>query len=175
MWYTYPGIWSKRPLGLDDMLDNQLGPGVALSFYPTESKLSLFLSYGQLFLRYWTFFKIAILGHECWPLTKVPEVAHILLSTPYGSKLSSLSLYSQWFTRYGPIFKLATFENETWPLTKVPEVAYILSTPGCRNGAYFCSMGSGFWDMGWFSKLPYMGMKLSRWAKLQKLHIYMYR
>ena len=33
--------------------------------------------YGQRFLRYGAIFKIAIFGHETWPLIKVPEVAHI--------------------------------------------------------------------------------------------------
>ncbi len=36
---------------------------------------------------------------------------------------------------------------------------YCLSTPGGRNRAYFCSVGSGFRDTGRFSKLPYLGMK----------------
>ena len=38
--------------------------------------------------------------------------------------------------------------------------------------AYFRSTGSGFHDMGRFSKLPYLGMKLGHWPKFQKLHIY---
>ncbi len=32
--------------------------------------------------------------------------------------------------------------------------------------------GSGFRDTGRFSKLPYLGMKLSHWPKFQKLHVY---
>ncbi len=47
-----------------------------------------------------------------------------------------------------------------------------LSSPGCQNWAYFHSMGSGFWDNGWFSKLPYLAMKLGHWPKFQKWHIY---
>ena len=47
-----------------------------------------------------------------------------------------------------------------------------LSNPGCRNWAYFHSMGSGFWDNGWFSKLPYLAMKLGHWPEFQKWHIY---
>ncbi len=31
-------------------------------------------------------------------------------------------------------------------------------TPGSQSWAYFCSMGSGFWDIGRFSKLPRLGM-----------------
>ncbi len=50
-----------------------------------------------------------------------------------------------------------------------------VSTPQGRNWAYFGSTGSVFrdtWDMGHFSKLPYLGMKLGKWPKFQKLHIY---
>ncbi len=61
-----------------------------------------------------------------------------------------------------------------------------LSIPGCQNWAYFCCMGSGFRDNGWFSKLPYLGipkygpvfkmpylgMKLGKWPKFQRLRIY---
>ena len=47
-----------------------------------------------------------------------------------------------------------------------------LSIPGRRNWAYFHCMGSGFRDNGWFSKLPYLAMKLSHWPKFQKWHIY---
>ncbi len=47
------------------------------------SKLSLFSLYGQRFPRYVTILKIAIFGHETWPLATVPEVAH----TPKESKI----------------------------------------------------------------------------------------
>ena len=52
-----------------------------LAFYPTGSKWSLFLLYGQRFSRYGPILKISISGHETWPLTKDPEVAHYTLST----------------------------------------------------------------------------------------------
>ncbi len=42
---------------------------------PGGSKWSLFLLYGQRFLRYRPIFKIAIFGHESWQLAKVPKVA----------------------------------------------------------------------------------------------------
>ncbi len=51
---------------------------------------------------------------------------------------------------------------------------YSLSTPRGWNWGYFCSTGSSFRNMGWFSKLPYLGMKLGHWPKFQKLHIYSY-
>ncbi len=43
---------------------------------------------------------------------------------------------------------------------------------GRRKWTYFCSRGSGFWDTGRFSKLPYLGIELGPWQKLQKLHIH---
>ena len=89
--------------------------------------MSLFLLYGQWFPRYWPIFKIAIFGHETWPLAKVPEVAHISSSFyPKGVKLSLFSLYGQRFVRYGEIFKTVTFGHEIWSSAKVPEVAHIL-------------------------------------------------
>ncbi len=38
---------------------------------------------------------------------------------------------------------------------------YSLSTPGGQHWVYFCSTGSGFRDMGRFSKLPYLARNLS--------------
>ncbi len=75
-------------------------------FLPQGLKLSLFLLYGQWFPRYGPIFKIAIFGHETWPLAKVPEVAHIGSFYPRGSKLSLFLLYGQRFLIYRPIFKL---------------------------------------------------------------------
>ena len=90
------------------------------------AKLSLFSLYGQRFPRYMPIFKIAIFRDETWPVSKVPEVAHLDSFYPIGSKLSLFSLYGQQFLRYGPIFKIAIFRHETWPLAKVPKVAHIL-------------------------------------------------
>ncbi len=61
--------------------------GVNLST-PKGVKLRLFSLYGQPFLRYGQIVKIAIFGHETWPLAKVPEVEHIPCVYPRGSKLS---------------------------------------------------------------------------------------
>ncbi len=55
-------------------------------FLPTGSKLSLFLLYGQRFPRHGPNFKIAIIGHETWPLAKVPEYAHVPSSTTGGGR-----------------------------------------------------------------------------------------
>ncbi len=102
-----------------------------LHIYPLSSpgkgsNLSLFLLYGQPFARYGPIFKIAIFGHETWPLAKVPQVSHMASFYPKGAKLSLFSLYGQRFLRYRPIFKIAIFGHDTWSLAKVPEVARIL-------------------------------------------------
>ncbi len=47
-----------------------------------------------------------------------------------------------------------------------------LLPPGSLNWAYFCTTISGFRDKGQFSQLPYLGMKLGKWPKFQKLHVY---
>ena len=96
-----------------------------MSCYPRGSKLSLFSIYEQCFSRYRPFFKIAIFGHQTWPLAKVPEVAHIPSFYTKGLKLSLVSLYGQQFPRYRAIFKIAIFGHEAWTLAKVPEVAHI--------------------------------------------------
>ncbi len=49
---------------------------------------------------------------------------------------------------------------------------HLISIPGGRNWAYFRSMGSGFLDNCWFSKLPYLARKLVHWPKFQTWHIY---
>ena len=54
---------------------------------PRGSKLSLFSLYGQLFSRYGLSFKIAIFGHDTWPFSKVPEVAHTLFFYPQGVEI----------------------------------------------------------------------------------------
>ncbi len=81
-------------MGLDTLFENQLGhlPKVRswtyTPFLPQVSKLSLFSLYWQRFPRYGPIFKIAIFGHETWPLAKVPEVAHILHKLPPESQIS---------------------------------------------------------------------------------------
>ena len=98
-------------------------------FLPQGSTLNLFSLYQQQFPRYGPIFKIAIFGHETWPLVKVPEVAHtcIYFFYPTGLKLGLFLLYGQRFPRYRPIFKIAILGHETWQ-AKVPEVAHITSS-----------------------------------------------
>ena len=89
-------------MGLDALLENQYGHWSKFrsftytSFYPVPER----------FPRYEPIFKVAIFGHETWPMAKVPEVAHILTRSFYhrGSKLSLFSHYGQQFARYKPIF-----------------------------------------------------------------------
>ena len=88
-------------------------------------------------------FKIAIFGHETWPLALlVPEVAHVLSFYPRRSKLNLFSLYGQHFLRYGPIFNIATFGHETLPLAKVPH--YTLFLPQAVEIELFLLHGQRF-------------------------------
>ena len=94
---------NKRPMGLDDLLES-----LAMTKVPG---------------RYGLTFQLAVFGHGTLPLTKDPEVPHILSFYHRGVKLSLFSLYGQHFPRYGPIFQITIFGHETSPLAKVPEVA----------------------------------------------------
>ncbi len=121
---------NKRPMGLDALLKNQLGPSNSCTytlFLARGGKFRLFLLHRQRFPRYGPIFKIVMFGHETWQVAKVPEVAHMLSFYPRGAKLSLFLLYGQRFLRYGPIFKIAIFGHETWQVAKVPEVAHMLS------------------------------------------------
>ncbi len=51
---------------------------------PGGANLSLFLLYAQRFPRYGPICKIAIFGHETWPLAKCHKLHIYLLSTPSG-------------------------------------------------------------------------------------------
>ncbi len=127
-------------------------------FLPQGSKLTLFLLYRKSLLRYWTYFKIAILGHETWPLAKFHKLHIYSLSTPKGLKLSLLSLCGQRFPRYRRIIKIAIFGHETWLLANVPELAHIFPKvpltphppPPSQNFTPFCSMAAHFQDIGHF-------------------------
>ncbi len=73
-------------------------------------EIELILLYGQQFLRYGPFFKIAIFGHETWPLAKVPKLAHMLPILSPSPKFHSILLYGWPYLRYWQffIFLLAT-------------------------------------------------------------------
>ncbi len=152
------------------------GPKVAyvLSFYPRGLKLSFFSLYGLPFSRYRPIFKISIFGHEIRNLNTGPKIAYVPFFYPRGSKLSLFLLYGQRFPRYRPIFKIAIVGHETWPLAKAPEVAYILSfyPRGVEIELILCSTGIGFQNTIQFYNLPYLGMKLGKWPKFQKLYVY---
>ncbi len=98
-------------------------------------------------------------------------------------------IFSPYGPRYGPRIKIAIWAwNLQWPLAKGPEIAHTVmqsaSTPGCRNWAFLSFFlfiviifftlgaawaGNGFWDTGWFSKLPYLGMQLGHWQKVPEV------
>ena len=75
--------------------------------------------------------------------------------------------YGQWFLRFS---KLAYWGMKLDVLQKFKKLhIHSLSTPRCRNWAYFRSTDSGFRDTGRFSKLPYLGMKLDVLQKVQEV------
>ncbi len=130
-------------------------------FLPQRVEIELNSLYAQWFPRYRLIFKIAIFGHETWPLAKVPELAHILSFYPTGSKLSLFSLYKQRFLRYRLFSKIAIkLGHETWPLAFV----HILFLPHrVEIGLIFTLLAGVSNFMGRFSKLPYLSMKLGHW------------
>ncbi len=75
------------------------------------------------------------------------------------------------------VFEIISFANiyKYWPKFQKLHI-FSLSTPWSRtwsrNWAYFCFMGSGFRDTGWFSKLPQSAMKYGHWQRFQKLYIH---
>ncbi len=104
-------------------------PDVAyiLSFYPNGVEIELIFALRAAVSKVRQIFKIAIFGHETWPLAKVPEFAHMLPSYHRGSKLGIFLLYEKQFLSCRPIFKIAIIAHETWQVAKVPEFANIPS------------------------------------------------
>ena len=142
-----------------------------LSFYYPRalgSKLSYFYSTGNCFRDTGRVSEL-LTGFQNWhiwawnlAMGQSARYCTYTLFLPKGSKLRLFSLYGQRFSRYGMIFKIAIFGHETWQLARVPEVAHILSLyPRGQNWAYFRSTGSGFRDMGWFSRLPFWAWNLA--------------
>ncbi len=67
---------------------DQCSRSCTYNFFPPQGfEIERIFALRAAVLRYWLFFKIAIFGHETWPLAKVPEVAHILSFYPRGSKI----------------------------------------------------------------------------------------
>ena len=93
---------------------------------------------------------------------------------PQGVEIDLIFALQAMVSKIRADFKLPMFGHETLLLPTVPEVALVLPfyPQGGRSWDYFRSMSSGFRDMGRFSNLPYLCMKLGHWLKFQKLHIY---
>ncbi len=121
-------------------------------FLSQGSKSSLFSLYRERFSRYGLIFRIAIFGHETWPLAKMPDVAHIPSFHPKGSNLSLFSLYGQRFSRYGPISKLPYLAMKLghWPKFQKLYI-YFLNYPWVPNFTPFCSTAGHFQDIGNFA------------------------
>ena len=167
-------------------------------FLPQGIEIDIIFALRAAVSEVWANFKNCHIGHETWPLAKVPEVAHIPSFYPTGSKLTLFfTLRAAVSDIYGSIFKIAIFGHGTFWL-KIGRYLGKL--------AYFCSTGRVFRDTGryltrsctytlflpqgveieliftlraavseitsQFSKVPYLGTKLGHWPKFQKLNIY---
>ncbi len=122
--------------------------------------------------------EVALFGHETWPLANCQKFHIYSLSTPGGQNWAYF--HSTVTLRFHSAVseKRADFQNchiRAWNLaigqSSKSCIIYPLSTLKGRNWAYFRSMDSGFRDMGQFSKLPFLGMKLGHWPKFQKFYM----
>ena len=107
------------------------------------SKWGLFSLYGQLFPRYGLIFKIAIFGHQTWPLAKVPEIAHTVFLL---QAVEIEIVFAQSFSRYrGSNVRLILLYVAKFKVGKVPEVVNRLSFyPRGPKLSLFCSTSCGF-------------------------------
>ena len=168
-------------MGLETLLENQLGhmanvPEVAhtLSFYPKGRSRVYFSSMGIGFWDTGRFSKLPYLGMKP-AIDQSSRSCTYTLSTPGGGVETELI-----FALWAAVSEIrANFQNSyiwAWNLASGRSFQKLhicsLSTPGGRNWAYFCSRGSGFWDTGQFSNLPYLRMKLGKWPKFHNLHIH---
>ncbi len=97
----------------------------------------------------------------------VPEdPTHIPSFYPRGSKMRLFLLYGNPIPRYRQTFKVPICGHETWQMAKVPHIISFYPK-GSKLSLFLL-----FRDTGQFSKLPYLGMKLGKWPKFLKLHIY---
>ncbi len=141
---------------------------ITLSFYPSRSKLCLFSVRAEGSERYRVIFKIAIFGHQTWPLIKVPEVAHLLSFCPTpqphprGAKLNLhvLSLYGLRFPKYKDFQNFHIWASNlaigrTWEVTHT-DCFY----PRGSKLTLFSRYKQRFPKYRPVFKMPHLGMKL---------------
>ena len=122
------------------------------------------------------FSKLPYLGHETWPLAKVPEVAYILPFYPrggwnwayfcsMGSGFWDMDRFSKLL--YIPRWKLATD-------IKIQKLHILFPPQGVEIGPIFTLQTAVSEILADFQNChtKYLGMKLGHWPKFQKLHIY---
>ena len=166
-----------------------------LLFIPGDRKWASVYSAGSDFRDTARFSILPYLAMKPWIKQKLPEVGYgpsfycwwpnwtyfhsmgtsfrdtdtdILSFYPRAPKLSLVSLYCKRLPRCGPTFKLPYAGVKPG----IKKVAYGPSFLGQNAKIINDSTRSGFRDMGRFSKLPYLGMKLDQWQKFEKLHIH---
>ena len=81
--------------------------------------MSLFLFYGQHFLRQWLICKISILCHEIWKFKKGPKVAYALSKLIFTLRAAVIDILAD--------FQTFIFGHEIWYLKTGPKVACVLS------------------------------------------------
>ncbi len=133
--------------------------------------MSLFSLYAQRFQRYRPIFEITKIGHETWPLAKVPEVAHII---PFHHRGRNWA----YFRSMGSGWLEADFHNcyiWSWNMAigqRSRSCAYTLFLPKRVELELIFTLWAAISKIrADFSKLPYLVMKLGHWPKFQRLHI----
>ena len=150
---------NKRPMGLGDLLNNNLAMGQSskrwnwASFCPTGSG---FWDNG-----WFSKFPYSGMKLACLALAKIPEVAHTLFPPGAQNCAHSHSM--------GAVSEiLADFQN--------CHISIGMNSRSCTYTLFqrveIELYGQWFPRYGQFSKLTYLGMKLGKWPKFQKLHIY---
>ncbi len=133
-----PDFWNKRPMGL-------WRSACELGHWP---KFQADMGWCS---------NLPYLGMKLCHWQKFQKLHIYFVSTP-GGQWSLFLIQWRRFPIYASIFEIAIFGHGTWPSRNW--TSRLCLPQGGENWAYFRSTGSGFQDMGRFSQLPYLGMKL---------------
>ena len=146
------GRFSKLPcLGMKLSGQSPRSCTYGLFLPQSGSKLSLFLLYGQRFLRYGPIFKIAIFGHETWQVSKVPEVAHMLSFYPGGWNWAYFCATGCGFRDMAQFSKLPYLGMKLGKWSKLSSIAGVNATffTSCRCPDGVCGPACGVRSQLW--------------------------
>ncbi len=132
-----------------------------------ENELNIFAlqpAVSEIWADFWNLPYYIYVRHKAWSLTKDPDVAHVLAFYPQGVEIELIfTLQAVVSEIWGDFQNYRIYLGMTLHWQKIQKLhIYPFLPAGGQNWAHFCSTGSGFWDVGQFSKLPYLGMKLTR-------------